>query len=209
MAARRARGTGHQGESLIAGPILHCYITDRHTLPAGATLLQSIARNLACGPDWIQIREKDLPARELLELVRDVMALPNPRGVKILVNSRVDVALAAGAAGVHLPAESPSPSVWRPIAPPPFLIGASCHCIDEVRAAAEEGADYVVFGPVFQPISKQSGLPPRGLEELASAAAAVKIPVLALGGITSENIQACASAGAAGVAGVSYYQRNC
>jgi thiamine-phosphate pyrophosphorylase len=137
------------------------------------------------------------------------MALPNPRGVKILVNSKVDVALARGAAGVHLPAESPSPSLWRALAPPPFLIGVSCHCVEEVPAAEEEGADYVIFGPVFPPLSKHSSLPPRGLEELGRAAAAVKIPVLALGGITSENIQTCASAGAAGVAGVSHYQRNC
>jgi thiamine-phosphate pyrophosphorylase len=137
------------------------------------------------------------------------MAQPNPRGVKILVNNRVDVALAEKTAGAHLPAESPAPSVWRAMAPPTFLIGVSCHCLDEVRTAEEEGADYVVFGPIFPPLSKASDIPPRGLEELASAAAAVKIPVLALGGITSENMQDCALAGAAGVAGVSHYQRNC
>jgi thiamine-phosphate pyrophosphorylase len=176
------------------------------TLPAGATLLQSIAKNLAAGPDWIQVRAKDLPARELFELLRDVLALPNPRGVKILVNSRVDVALAVGAAGAHLPAGSPAPSSLRAVAPEPFLFGVSSHSIDEVRRAEQEGANYAVFGPVFQPLSKPPVVAPLGLEELAHAAAAVKIPVLALGGITAQNAEDCVAAGAAGVAGVSLYQ---
>jgi thiamine-phosphate pyrophosphorylase len=209
MAARGNRGPGHQGESLI-----RCYITDRTTLPADTNVLQTIVRNLAAdlnqvGPDWIQIREKDLAARDLFELVRNAMALPNPRGVKILVNSRVDVAVSAGAAGVHLPAGSPAPGAWRSIVPQDFLIGVSCHSLAEVRRAAEEGADYVLFGPVFQPLSKPESLPPLGLEELARAAQAVEIPVLALGGITTENAKQCVAAGAGGVAGVSLFQRNC
>jgi thiamine-phosphate pyrophosphorylase len=169
----------------------------------------AISRNLAGDVDWIQIREKDLSARELLALTRDALAQPNPRGVKILVNSRIDVALAAGAAGVHLPANSPAPRSWRDITPRDFLIGVSCHSVDQVSRASQEGADYVVFGPVFDPLSKPADSPPRGLDELARAAASVKIPVLALGGITRENTAACAAAGAAGVAGVSLYQQNC
>lgn len=172
-------------------------------------MLDSIAKNLAEGPDWIQIREKDLSARELFEMVQGALALPNPRGVKILVNSRVDVALAAGAAGVHLPAGSPAPQSWGEIVPQGFLIGVSCHSVDEVRRAEQEGADYVVLGPVFAPLSKPLSLPPLGLEELARAAAAAKIPVLALGGITRENAGKCGAAGAAGIAGISLYQRNC
>jgi thiamine-phosphate pyrophosphorylase len=176
-------------------------------LPAGITLLAAIARNLAAGPDWIQIREKDLTARELFELTRSVLAQPNPRGVKILVNSRIDVALAAGASGAHLPSDSPAPFAWRPIAPPGFLLGASCHTPEEVRAAEREGADYVLFGPVFAPLSKLAQLPPVGLEGLARAvAAAARTPVLALGGITRANASACIQAGAAGVAGISLYQ---
>jgi thiamine-phosphate pyrophosphorylase len=173
---------------------------------AGSALMEIIASNLAAGVDWIQIREKDLSARALFDLVRSALALPNPHHSKILVNGRGDVALAAGAAGVHLPADSPPPRAWRGIAPAGFLIGVSCHSIEEVRAAEAEGADYVVFGPVFAPLSKSSGLSPRGTGELAKAAAAVRIPVLALGGITLQNCDSCMDAGAAGIAGISLFQ---
>jgi thiamine-phosphate pyrophosphorylase len=186
--------------------MIQCYITDRRALRAGEALLDVIARNLLAGPDWIQVREKDLAARDLFELVLAVLALPNPRGVKILVNTRVDVALAAGAAGAHLPSNSPAPRIWRGVVPAGFLIGASCHSLEEAHAAAEEGADYVVYGPVFAPRSKASDLAPRGLDELARAASSVRIPVLALGGITRGNAPQCAAAGAAGVAGISLFQ---
>jgi thiamine-phosphate pyrophosphorylase len=196
------RRAGHQGKSLI-----ECYITDRRTLAPGETLLAAIARNLIGNVDWIQIREKDLTARDLFELTRNILALPNPRGVKILVNSRIDVALPAGASGAHLPAGSPAPLAWRSITPPGFLLGVSCHSLDEVRAAEQEGADYVLFGPVFTPLSKPAQGPPAGLAGLARAiAVAAKIPVLALGGITRANAAACIEAGAAGVAGISLYQ---
>ena len=176
----------------------------------GETLLGAVARNLTQGPDWIQIREKDLEARELFELLQSSMALPNPRGVKFLVNSRVDVALAAGAAGVHLPADSPAPDEWRRIVPAGFLIGVSCHSVDEVTRAEQEGANYALFGPIFDPISKPANSAALGLATLEQAVKAVKIPVLALGGITSASIDVCIEAGAGGVAGISLYQqRNC
>jgi thiamine-phosphate pyrophosphorylase len=185
---------------------LRCYITDRLTLPAGTSLLDCIARNLQAGADWIQIREKDLPARDLCQLVNAALAMPNPRGVAILVNSRADIALAAGAAGVHLPSHSPPPHRWRTIAPKGFLIGVSCHTKEEVRTAGNEGADYVLFGPVFAPLSKDSGVLPQGLDGLANAVAATSIPVLALGGITRDNAGLCAAAGAKGIAGISLFQ---
>jgi len=186
--------------------VLRCYITDRRQLASREALLQSIARNLAAGIDWIQIREKDLSARDLFDLIQRAQALPNPAATKLLVNTRVDVALAAGAAGAHLPSGSPPPRHWRAIAPPDFLIGVSCHTLDEARAAEQDGAGYILFGPVFTPRSKPADLPPRGLDRLAEAARAVAIPVLALGGITNENASQCISAGAAGVAAISLFQ---
>lgn len=187
--------------------MIDCYITDRRSL-AGESLLEAIARNLAAGVRWIQIREKDLSARELFDLVRAALALPNPHGTRLLVNSRVDVALAAGAHGAHLPAGSPAPDRWSPVAfsSPDFQIGVSCHSLDEVQAAEAEGASYAVFGPVFAPLSKSSPLPPRGLAGLRQAAASVAIPVLALGGVTKSNTADCIAAGASGVAGISLFQ---
>ena len=185
---------------------MQCYITDRRTLPAHVELLDCIARNLAAGVEWTQIREKDLSARELFDLTARALALPNPHRSKILVNTRVDVALAAGADGVHLPAGSPAPRRWRGLSPAGFLIGVSCHTLEEVRTAEEEGADYVVFGPVFAPRSKVITLEPKGLDALGEAARAVRIPVLALGGITRENAGDCMRAGASGIAAISLFQ---
>ncbi|MDP8988575.1 MAG: thiamine phosphate synthase [Acidobacteriota bacterium] len=185
---------------------MQCYITDRRTLPANTNLLDNIARVLAAGVEWIQIREKDLSARELFDLTALALGLPNPHRAKILVNTRVDVALAAGAAGAHLPGGSPAPRGWRACSPQGFSIGVSCHTLDEVRAAEQEGADYAMFGPVFAPRSKATALELRGLEALAEAARAVRIPVLALGGITRENALDCMRAGASGVAAISMYQ---
>jgi thiamine-phosphate pyrophosphorylase len=187
--------------------MIRCFITDRKRTPS---LVDSIARNLEDGVTWIQIREKDLNARELFELVKKALALPNPRGSRILVNGRMDVALAAGAQGLHLPSRSIPANRWRAIAPqgskaPEFLIGASCHTLDEVREAETAGADYVFYGPVFAPLSKAPDLAPRGVEGLREAARAVRIPVLALGGITNENAPECIAAGAAGVAGISLF----
>lgn len=143
----------------------------------------------------------------MFELVREALALPNPRGVKILVNGRVDIALAVRAAGAHLPADSPAPESWSDLAPAGFLLGVSCHSQQEVLRAAEEGAGYALFGPVFDPLSKAPAGPAKGLAELERAARAVTIPVLALGGITADNKDLCIAAGAAGVAGISMYQR--
>ncbi len=183
------------------------YITDRKSAGGIDALLQRIARHLAGGIDMIQIREKDLPARELAALVRRVLNLPNPWNTRILVNERADIALATGAHGVHLPSDAIPAARLRAVVPPDFLIGVSTHTLEEAIGAERSGASFIVFGPVFAPISKLSDLPPRGLGELARVCSGVRIPVFALGGITVENTNLCENAGVAGVAGISLFSK--
>ncbi len=188
--------------------MLRYYITDRHSAGGVERVLQFIAQALQAGVERIQIREKDLPARELLALVRSAMALPNPHRSPILVNTRADIAMACGAAGVHLPSDSVSPKILRAITPRGFLIGVSAHSCDQLRAAESEGADYAFLSPIFPTISKAAVGRPIGLEGLRTGVRSVSIPVIALGGITQLNSAACADAGAAGIAGISLFQHD-
>jgi thiamine-phosphate pyrophosphorylase len=160
-----------------------------------------VARRAAeTGAAIVQIRAKDISARALVDLVRAAVV---SAACPVLVNTRADVALACGAQGVHLPAGSVAPSAIRRIAPSGLLIGVSCHSIDELRAAENEGADFAVFGPIFSSVTKT--VTPIGLDALRAATAAVRLPVYALGGVTRENEALCVEAGAAGIAGISFF----
>jgi thiamine-phosphate pyrophosphorylase len=191
---------------LHARLMLRYYITDRRAAGGVEPLLAHIARALAGGVELIQIREKDLPARELCDLVRRVLALENPRGTRILVNSRVDIALACGAHGVHLPSHSPAPRAWRSIVPAGFRIGVSTHSLADLRAAEEEGADFAVFGPVFYTASKAPYGEPLGIEASARSGARGADSGAGAGRRLGGNASACLEAGAAGIAGISMFQ---
>lgn len=178
-------------------------ITDRRSV--AGDLLEAVARILALGVDRLQVREKDLLDADLLALARAIRALPNPKGTRILINSRLDVAVAAGLDGVHLPSDAPPVGALRAVAPTGFEFGVSCHRADEVERAEREGADFAVFGPVFDTPSKRGFGPPTGLDALREVCGDRRIPVLALGGVTVSNAADCIAAGAAGVAGISLF----
>lgn len=194
---------------------LLCYVTDRRQFPSNsgtqmALLLDKIRQAANAGVDWIQIREKDLSGSELSELVRDALRCMVP-SCRILVNDRLDVAFATGAASVHLGEKSISVEDARRFARErgatgDFLIGASVHSLEEAQAAQAEGADYVIFGPVFATPSKSAFGPPQGLERLEAICHRVNIPVLAIGGVSPENARECYAAGARGIAAIRLFQ---
>jgi thiamine-phosphate pyrophosphorylase len=182
--------------------LLRYYITDRRANGwSTATLLDCIERNVRGGVDYIQIREKDLTARELLDVTKRTVEIAMGSRTRILVNDRLDIALCAGAAGVHLRGDSIPPEILRQTFGTALLIGVSCHSIEDITA--NQAADLLVFGPVFE--SPGKGVP-QGLEKLARAAAASRIPVFALGGVNADNAQASLNAGAAGVAAIRLFQ---
>jgi thiamine-phosphate pyrophosphorylase len=182
--------------------LLRYYITDRRANGwSTTTLLYHIARYVDRGVDYIQIREKDLTARELFELTKRAVEIATGSGTRILVNDRTDIAIGAGAAGVHLRGDSIQPELLRATFGQSMLIGVSCHSIDDV--VANQAADFLVFGPVFDSPGKGS---PQGLGMLARAVAASRIPVFALGGVNANNVQACLDAGASGVAAIRLFQ---
>ncbi len=195
-----------------------CYVTDRKSFgtadPTGS-VLRSIRAAIAAGADWVQIREKDLPARKLLALVRGAAGIAagetRASEARIIVNDRLDVALAADAAGVHLGGESlPVQRVVRWCrggnAPADFLIGVSCHNLEQAREVEKAGASYIFFGPVFDTPSKKEFGPPQGVSRLAEACRAARIPVIAIGGVNEENGADCIHAGAAGIAAIRLFQ---
>jgi thiamine-phosphate pyrophosphorylase len=173
------------------------YITDRKSAGGFGQLLEIIRDQMHLGVDMIQIREKDLPARQVFEFTLAVLEvrseLKSKLRPKVLVNSRGDIAAATGADGVHLPADAPLETLPR------LLVGRSCHTLDEVRSAK---ADFVTFGPVFATPGKG---PPVGLDALRAACKLGK-PVYALGGVNWDNADDCMQAGAEGIAGIRLFQ---
>jgi thiamine-phosphate pyrophosphorylase len=167
-------------------------ITDRHVVKNG-DLVAACEGALSAAPAGsvaLQLREKDLPARELYELALRLREICTRAGAPLIVNDRVDVAIAAGADGVHLPFDSIGVSMARKLLGPERLIGVSSHSPPDVSGAAREGADFAVFGPVFDPLSKPAAGPAWGANGLKAACGAGAIPVFALGGMTPERARA-------------------
>jgi thiamine-phosphate pyrophosphorylase len=174
------------------------YITDRKAVGGFRPLLEVIRDQMHLGVDFIQIREKDLTARELFEFTLAVLetresGVRKPLGTRILLNSRADIAFACGADGVHLPSSAPVQTL------PGLLVIRSCHTLAEIR---DTDADLVTFGPVYASPGKGNGV---GVEALKAACSLGK-PVLALGGIDWDNAGACMEAGAVGIAGIRLFQ---
>lgn len=206
----------------MPAPILY-YITDRRAFPGDSSaqresLLAKVSEAARAGADYIQLRERDLTIHELEALafaarnrIDDVrMDDPVPR-TNLLINGRADVAIAAGADGVHLPANDLNPievrNLWKKHLsgePGNLTISVSCHTLEDVARAAASGADLAIFAPVFEK-KDAPGTRPTGLAALRQACQH-KIPVIALGGVTLENADACLDAGAAGIAGIRLFQ---
>lgn len=195
------------------------YITDRRLFPGNSVeqerqLVAKIAECAAAGVDFIQLREKDLNTRALQELAQKAMAAVGNSKTQLLINARSDVALVCGAHGVHLPANDLPASEVRAIFARAGIgsptIGVSTHAVAEVASAEAHGADFAVFGPVFE---KGGTTNHAGIEELRRVChrqekAHPPMPVLALGGITVENAQQCVDTGAAGIAAIRLFQQN-
>ena len=196
-------------------PPLVFYVTDRKNLVQGtvANLLESVRRAAIAQVDFVQVREKDLPTGELLRLVREAVGITKQIGsASVLLNDRLDVALAAEASGVHLGGESLPVAELIPWcragnAPADFVVGVSCHTIEQAREAERAGASYAFFGPVFDTPSKRSYGSPQGLERLREVSSAVGMPVIAIGGVNDSTAAECIKAGAAGIAAIGWIQK--
>ena len=177
-------------------------ITDRRALPAGVTLAQAVEAALVGGVTCLQLREKEASAGEILTLARTLLPLCRARRVPLLINDRVDIALAAGADGVHLGQEDlPLPEA-RALLGPDRILGATAHTVDEALRAQAEGADYLGVGAMF-PTGTKTDTVPTSADTLKAICAAVSIPVVAIGGVTAQNLPTLAGTGIAGAAVVS------
>jgi thiamine-phosphate pyrophosphorylase len=174
-------------------------ITDR-TQTAGRHLEEVVRGAVGGGARVFQLREKDLEARELVALAERLLAVLRPVGGLLLINDRIDVALAVEASGAHLSRHGFPPAVARRLLGPSRLLGVSCHSLGEAKEAQEGGADFIVLGPVFATPSKAAYGPPLGLELLRQVRPKIRLPIFAIGGITATNRGDVLAAGADGVA---------
>ena len=176
-------------------------ITDRKQTKV--PLPEAVRLALQGGVRAIQLREKDLPIRELLSLSQDLRSLTKEYSAKLFINDRVDVAVAVDADGVHLGHQSMPPEAVRRIVGNRMLIGVSTHTAEEAKAAEAGGADFVTFGPIFFTPSKSTFGSPVGLEYLKKTKKSIEIPLFGLGGIKSGNASHVFSSGADGIAMIS------
>jgi len=164
--------------------------------------LELLPRSLSC---MVQIREKHLEAKQLFSLAQKAADMVLPTGTRLLINERADIALAAGLHGVHLPESGCPPDKIRAVAPD-LLIGCSVHSSSSAIIAEHSGADYLLFGPVFDTPSKRKYGAPQGLDKLGKLCRSTTLPVFAVGGITPQNVSHCMREGAYGAAGISIFK---
>lgn len=195
----------------LDGPTI-CLITDRRRLLGADAGFEAVRRGLVetvrdavrAGVDLIQVREFGLETAQLVDLVQGIVEIAHAASTRVVVNDRLDVALACGADGVHLRADSAAPRMVRRIVPDGFLVGRSVHQLEEAREHAD-AADYLVAGTVFPTPSKPSAAAWLGAGGLEAIVKAVRVPVLAIGGITLDRVAAVAGAGAAGIAAIGLF----
>lgn len=187
-----------------------CLVTDRRRVADGVRfadacdrLVEQVRAAVEAGVDLVQVRERDLEARQLMTLVTAVVRASRQTNTRVVVNDRLDVALGCGADGVHLRGDSLSAAAVRRLAPAAFLVGRSVHSVEEARAAGP--VDYLIAGPVFATVSKPEGHPTLGLAGLGAIARAANAPVLAIGGVTVDRAGSVAGSGAAGIAAIGLF----
>lgn len=174
-------------------------VTDRHQTK-GRSLVPLLQRVLTAGISAIQLRERDLSARELVTLAREVQAVMASSKSQLLINDRVDVALALEGVGVHLRSNSLPLSVARQMLGAQRLLGISVHAVEEAVEAEAQGADYIVLGPIYETPSKQMFGPPLGIHALEKACKLVRVPIFGIGGVTVARAREMRCVGAFGVA---------
>jgi thiamine-phosphate pyrophosphorylase len=174
-------------------------VTDRHQTN-GRPLIPLLQRVLAVAVPAIQLRERDLSAKELVTLAHEVQAMTASRSAQFLINDRIDVALALEGVGVHLRSNSLSVPVARQLLGAGRLLGVSVHGVEEAMQAESQGADYIVLGPIYETPSKQMFGPPLGIHTLEKVCSLVRIPIIGIGGVTAARAREMRRAGAFGAA---------